>query len=245
VGTAAFAGLAKMRSNIYPDVDRRMLSKPTLGHGYRNPEGALGMPNTTAPAPATTSTGASLPLLALPQKRLLTINQSDIPVIKDTVGPGIHIQVLRLDFEHNEWVVLVTFAPGTSLPLHYHTGPAELYTLKGRWLYSEYPDQPQSAGSYLYEPGGSVHTLYVPKGNTEDTVLFVRVCGANINFDDAGQLHSVLDTLIIRVIAETSSAAQDLPAPRYIEGGETGFSEPTLGASSGGANGDARNISDQ
>ena len=74
------------------------------------------MPNTTAPAPATTSTGASLPLLALPQKRLLTINQSDISVIKETVGPGIHIQVLRLDFEHNEWAVLVTFAPGTSLP---------------------------------------------------------------------------------------------------------------------------------
>ena len=65
---------------------------------------------------------------------MLTINESDIPVIKDTVGPGIDIQVLRLDFEHNEWVVLVTFAPGTSLPLHYHTGPADVYTLKGRWL---------------------------------------------------------------------------------------------------------------
>ena len=202
------------------------------------------MPNTIAPALPTTSTGASLPLVALPQKRMLTINESDIPVIKDTVGPGIDIQVLRLDFEHNEWVVLVTFAPGTSLPLHYHTGPADVYTLKGRWLYSEYPDQPQTAGSYLYEPGGSVHILYVPKGNTEDTVLYVRVCGANINFDDAGQLHSILDTLTIRVIAETSSAAQDLPATRYIEGGETGVSEPCLDESTGGANGDARNNSD-
>jgi 2,4'-dihydroxyacetophenone dioxygenase len=187
------------------------------------------MPNTTAPAPATTSTGARLPLLALPQKRLLTLNESDIPLIKDTVGPGIQIKVLRLDFEHNEWVVLVTFAPGSSLPLHYHTGPAEVYTLSGRWVYSEYPDQPQTAGSYLYEPGGSVHTLYVPEGNTEDTVLYVRVSGANINFDDNGLLHSVLDAISIRAIADTRSAAQDLQAPRYIEGRETGLSERSPG----------------
>ena len=100
----------------------------------------------------------------------------------------------------------MTFAPGTSLPLHYHTGPAEVYTLKGRWVYSEYPDQPQTAGTYLYEPGGSVHTLYVPEGNTEDTVLFVRVAGANINFDDNGLLHSILDTLTIRVIADSGRA---------------------------------------
>ena len=91
-----------------------------------------------------------------------------------------------------------------------------------------------------------MHTLYVPEGNTEDTVLFVRVCGANINFDDAGQLHSILDTLTIRVIADTLSAAQDLPAPRYIEGGETGFSEPSLGATTRIADGDAnQGITDQ
>ena len=183
------------------------------------------MPNTTSPAPATTSTGAELPLLAIPQKHLLTVNESGIPLIRDTVAPGIHIQVLRLDLEHNEWVVLVTFAPGTSLPLHYHTGPAEVYTLKGRWLYKEYSDQPQIAGSYLYEPGGSVHTLDVPADNSDDTVLLVRVCGANINFDHDGQFHSILDALTIRHLAETLPAAQKLPAPHYIEHGEADVSE--------------------
>jgi quercetin dioxygenase-like cupin family protein len=202
------------------------------------------MSNATAPGPATTLTGAGLPLVALPQKRLLTIHESDIPLIKDTVGPGIHVQLLRLDFEHNEWVVLVTFAPGASLPLHYHTGPAEVYTLKGRWLYGEYPDQSQTAGSYLYEPGGSVHTLYVPEGNTDDTVLFVRISGANINFDDNGQFHSILDTLTLRVIADALPTAQNLPAPHYIHGGETGFSEPAVGTTTGAADSDDRNITD-
>ena len=62
------------------------------------------MPNTTAPGPTVTSTGTELPFVALPQMRLLTVNQADIPLIRDTVAPGIHLQVLRLDFEHNEWI---------------------------------------------------------------------------------------------------------------------------------------------
>ena len=32
------------------------------------------------------------------------------------------------------------------------------------------PTSRRSAGSYLYEPGGSVHTFYCPEDNTEDTV---------------------------------------------------------------------------
>jgi anti-sigma factor ChrR (cupin superfamily) len=48
---------------------------------------------------------------------------------KDTVRSGIHFQDLRLDFDHNGWVALVTFALGASLPLHHHTGHADLNTL--------------------------------------------------------------------------------------------------------------------
>ena len=42
----------------------------------------------TAPAPVTTPTGASLPLITLPQGELLTVNSKDIPMIKDAFGPG-------------------------------------------------------------------------------------------------------------------------------------------------------------
>lgn len=65
----------------------------------------------------------------------------------------------------------------------------------------------------------------VPADNSEDTVLLVRVCGANINFDHDGQFHSILDALTIRHLAETLSAAQKLPAPHYIEHGEADVSE--------------------
>ena len=63
------------------------------------------------------------------------------------------------------------------LPIHYHTGTAEVWTFSGRRKYAEYPDQPQTAGSYLYEPGGSVHTFYCPEDNTEDTVALLWMSG--------------------------------------------------------------------
>jgi len=181
------------------------------------------MTEPAAPGPANTSSGSPLPLVALPQTALLTVNESEIPLVKDTLGPGIHVKPLRLDLEHNEWVVLATFAPGAEIPLHYHTGPAEVYTLSGRWRYKEYPDQPQTAGSYLYEPGGSVHTFIVPEDNDEDTVIFVRVSGANINFTEDGSFHSILDALMIRTLMDDLAPQQELGELRYIGGGEAGF----------------------
>jgi quercetin dioxygenase-like cupin family protein len=183
------------------------------------------MPNTTAPAPATTYTGAALPLVALPQGELLTVHQDDVPLVENALGEGVNFKPLRLDLERNEWVVLATFAPGAGVPLHYHTGPAEVYTLQGRWYYREHPGEPQTAGSYLYEPGGSVHTLYAPEDNAEDTVLFVRVAGTNVNFDESGAFHSLLDALLLRHLTDTLSAEQGLGAPRYVEGGESRYSE--------------------
>ncbi len=86
-----------------------------------------------APGPAVTATDSPLPLVALPQTELLTVNEHDILRIQDGAGPGVHFKPLLLDVEKGEWVVLAIFEPGTRFPLHYHTGPAEVYTLAGSW----------------------------------------------------------------------------------------------------------------
>ncbi|HEY5857980.1 MAG TPA: 2,4'-dihydroxyacetophenone dioxygenase family protein [Aldersonia sp.] len=177
------------------------------------------MTSTTAPAPATTSSGAPLPLVALPQGELLTVNEKDIPVVRDAFGAGVHFQPLRLDMENGEWVVLARFSPGASIPLHYHTGVVDAWTIGGCWYYLEYPDQRQSAGSYLYEPGASVHTLVCPESNTEDTVVLFRVVGANINFNEDATLHSILDAALIRHLTDTLSVAQNLGPVTYVGGG--------------------------
>ncbi|MEA2347700.1 MAG: 2,4-dihydroxyacetophenone dioxygenase [Thermoleophilaceae bacterium] len=177
----------------------------------------------TAPVPAATSSGSPLPIVSLPQAGLLTVNETDVPRIENALGEGIHFKPLRLDLENNEWVVLATFEPGAEIQIHYHTGPAEVYTLQGRWMYKEYQDQPQTPGSYLYEPGGSVHTFFAPADNTEDTIIFVRVAGSNINFSEDGSFHSILDAISLRHITDTLSAEQGLGEVRYLRGGEAGY----------------------
>lgn len=169
--------------------------------------------------PRTTSTGAPLPFVALPQSELLTVNANDIPLLRDALGPGVNAKVLRLDIENGEWVVLATFAPGARLPLHYHTGAVNAWTISGCWNYVEHADQPQTAGSYLYEPCGSVHTLEVPESNTEDTVVLYVVSGSNVNFTEDGQFHSILDATLISHLAATLPAAQNLDPLTYISGG--------------------------
>jgi 2,4'-dihydroxyacetophenone dioxygenase len=178
---------------------------------------------TIMPGPTITSSGNPLPCVAVPQGELLTVNENNIPLLRDTLAPGVHVKPLRLDLEAGCWVVLATFSPGAQIPLHYHTGIAEVYTLSGRWHYAEYPNQPQTAGSYLFEPAGSVHTFICPESNTEDTVLFIRVEGANINFTEDGQFHSILDTTSIRYLTHQLAEVQGVGPVDYIGGGAAGL----------------------
>ncbi len=112
------------------------------------------MTSIPAAAPATTSTGAPLPLVALPQGELLTINADDIPLVRDALGDGVHFRPLRLDLENGEWVVLATFAPGARIPLHYHTGAVDAWTISGSWHYKEYAEQPQNRRVVPVRAGG-------------------------------------------------------------------------------------------
>jgi len=169
------------------------------------------------PTLLTTSTGAPLPLPAMPQDRLLTVNVDQVPQVEN-VFPGIHIQPLRIDLDRGEWVFLARLAPGCSLPLHYHTGPAQVWTIQGRWLYREYPDQPQTAGSYLYEPGGSVHTFFCPEDNTEDTIALAWIEGAQVCFNEDGTFHSLNDAVSIHYGLDALAAAQGIGPVHYVRG---------------------------
>ena len=93
-----------------------------------------------------------------------------------------------------------------------------MYTLPGRWCYREYPDQPQTAGSYLYEPVGSVHTFYCPEDNTEDTVVIAWLEGAQVSFNDDGTFHSLTDAVLVQHLTETVAAARGFGPVGYIRG---------------------------
>jgi len=150
------------------------------------------------------------------QDALLTLNTREETLIENVL-PGVNIYPLFLDAENGTWVLRATFAPGTTLPKHFHTGTVHFYTLAGSWNYVEYPDQPQTAGSYLYEPGGSIHTFEVP-ADGEGADGFMVVQGANINFDEDGNFINIMDAGWIEQIVIAAAQAQGIK-PRYFKPG--------------------------
>jgi 2,4'-dihydroxyacetophenone dioxygenase len=177
----------------------------------------------TATAATAESTAAKVPVFSLPQTELLTVSVDDIPILKDSLGPGIDFQPLFLDPEIGIWTVIGRFAPGSELPIHLHTGPVHGYTLSGEWIYKEYADQPQTAGSYLYEPASSVHTFAVPETATEPAVVLFIISGANVSFTEEGQFHSVLDAVTVMKLTEQCAAAQGIGPVNYLTGGSAKF----------------------
>ena len=80
-----------------------------------------------------------------------------------------------------------------TIQTHKHTGHVLAFTQKGSWFYKEYPDVVNTAGSYLYEPAGSVHTLHVPATNDGVTDVWFAIHGANLNLDADGNVELVID----------------------------------------------------
>lgn len=74
---------------------------------------------TTEPTWATTSSGAVLPLIALPHGELLTVNEMNIRPITDSLTEGVHAKPFRLAMEAGRWVVLATCSPGATVPSAY------------------------------------------------------------------------------------------------------------------------------
>ena len=72
---------------------------------------------------------------------------------------------------------------------HRHTGPVWGYTTSGAWKYAEY-DYVNRAGSFLYEPAGSIHTLTCIE---DDTQVWFHMYGVNLNLAADGSIESVAD----------------------------------------------------
>ena len=160
-----------------------------------------------------------LPMLVTNHKELLYLNTKKVPIYKDAVPgvPGVDVQPLMLDTHRGIWVLRVLFHPGVVLPTHYHTGAVHLWTLSGSWNYMEYPDQSQTAGCYLFEPGSSVHTFVTPKENTEPTEVLMYVEGSNVNFDPrTGEYVGLLDANSITLMLDHLIRERGLEPARYI-----------------------------
>ncbi|HTZ10025.1 MAG TPA: 2,4'-dihydroxyacetophenone dioxygenase family protein [Acidimicrobiales bacterium] len=116
--------------------------------------------------------------------------EDELPFVD--IGAGT-LQLLQVDLANGVWIVRNHFPPDTTIPTHKHTGHVFAFTQRGSWFYKEYADVVNHAGSYLYEPAGSVHTLHVPASNDGVTDVWFAIHGANLNLDAEGNVELVID----------------------------------------------------
>lgn len=114
----------------------------------------------------------------------------ELPFVK--IGEGAELQLLQVNIEAGLWVIRTRLFPGITLPKHKHTGEVFAFTIVGRWKYLEYPEV-SKAGSYLYEPAGSIHTLHTPKDNEGLTDVWFAIRGANLEYNADGEIEAVID----------------------------------------------------
>lgn len=159
------------------------------------------------------------------QDRLLTLNINELPAVDFShLCEGMKVWPLFLDAENGVWVFYARYAPGTRLPRHFHGGQVHFFTTKGRWNYAEHPEDVQTAGSYLYEAGGSIHALNVPD-DVDCTEGFMVATGVNINFDAEGHYLGTDHAGSMEQTVIAAAKAQGLGMPRYIRpSGRVSFS---------------------
>jgi 2,4'-dihydroxyacetophenone dioxygenase len=115
------------------------------------------------------------------------IGGDDLPFVD--IGGGNKLKVLQVRESEGLWIIENIFQAGFEVVTHKHTGPVFGYTTSGAWKYKEY-DYVNRAGSFLYEPAGSVHTLQCVE---DDTRVWFQMYGVNLNLDADGRVESVAD----------------------------------------------------
>jgi 2,4'-dihydroxyacetophenone dioxygenase len=126
-----------------------------------------------------------------PAPTALHRGERDLPFVD--IGEGATLQLLQADLANGVWVIRNRFQPGYTVQTHKHTGHVYAFTQRGSWHYLESPGDVNTAGSYLYEPAGSVHTLHVPPTNDGETDVWFTIHGANLNLGDDGSVEFVVD----------------------------------------------------
>lgn len=114
---------------------------------------------------------ADLVIKAIPDDERLWVPQA----------PNVWFRPLFLNTVAGEWINLLRVRRSGVLSRHRHPAPVHGYVIKGSWRYLEH-DWTATAGTYVFEPPGEIHTLVVD--NDDEMITLFHVCGALIYFDD-------------------------------------------------------------
>ena len=99
-------------------------------------------------------------------------------------GPGRWSRPLCLNVSQGYWVHITKVTEAGIVSRHRHPAPVHGFVIEGKWRYIE-RDWEATAGSYLYEPPGDVHTLVVDEGESMKTLF--HNSGALLYCDEDGK----------------------------------------------------------
>jgi quercetin dioxygenase-like cupin family protein len=134
----------------------------------------------------------------------------DLPFVD--IGGGSKLKVIHVRRGEGLWIIENVFQAGYEVQTHKHTGPVWGYTTSGAWKYAEYA-YVNRAGSFLYEPAWSVHTLQCLADGTR---VWFQMLGANLNLDADGKVESVADGPTTLEFYFAACEAQGLPRPHPL-----------------------------
>lgn len=102
------------------------------------------------------------------------------------------MQLLNVCLATNTFTNIIEWPAGTRLPKHHHAGSVHAFTLAGKWHYLEY-DWIAEAGTYVFEPPGTNHTLEVLEDTrglfvTQGAFIYVDEQDRVTGFSDAGTM---------------------------------------------------------
>ena len=138
------------------------------------------------------------------------IGADELPFVD--MGDGSKLKVIQVKEREGLWIVENIFRADYEVQRHRHTGPVYAYTTSGAWKYKEYP-YVNRAGSFLYEPANSVHTL---QSVEDDTHVWFQIYGANLNLDANGNVESVFDGAGTLEAYYALCEAEGLPRPNVL-----------------------------
>jgi hypothetical protein len=142
------------------------------------------------------------------------VGEDEVPWVTNP-NVGAQMRLIQVRLEDQMWVLHGKMPPGMMAARHKHTGPVLGFTMSGAWRYLEH-DFVNRAGSYLYEPTGSVHTLTVPSENTETTeTLFVQY-GEVLYLDDDDEVTHVSNAQSNLTLYYEACEAANVPRPNAI-----------------------------
>ena len=134
----------------------------------------------------------------------------DLPFVD--IGGGNKMKMIMVDEGQGLWIIENIFQAGFEVLTHKHTGPVYGYTVSGAWKYKEY-DYVNRAGSFLFEPAGSVHTLTCIEDNTQ---VWFQMYGCNLNLDADGNIASISDGAGSLAAYYALCEAAGLPRPAVV-----------------------------